>query len=175
MENLSTNNKASLINLEQTYAQQIQSDKNASDMYMSTMDQIGELMSNADLTVTQQSAGMNELVGMLDAYLDFNSSLSGVNSVTGVTSGTAQEQVNINWGSEIEASNVMMDVNDPKFNSILEAYTRNPQQFQGYGFSGTGVLTNIQGAYTSADGLKHQQGMIFAQDPNTGIWLEIKE
>lgn len=83
MENLSTNNKAMLIDLEQRYAASIQSDKNASDVYVQTINSIADLMSNADMTVAQQQSGMNELVGMLDAYLDFNLNLTSVDSITG--------------------------------------------------------------------------------------------
>lgn len=90
MENLSTANKESLINLEQQWAASIQSDINATEAYRSTMDQIGILMSNGDLSIDQQNAGLNELIGMLGSYLEFNSNLSSVNAITGeVTSGAS--------------------------------------------------------------------------------------
>jgi len=88
MENLSTANKSMLIGLEQKYSAAIQSDKNASDAYMQTIDSIGQLMSNSDLSVEQQSGGMAKIVDMLYAYLDFNSNLNSVNALTGDTTPT---------------------------------------------------------------------------------------
>ena len=89
MENLSTNNKALLIDLEQKYAAAIQSDRNASDAYMQAMDSVAQIMSAKDLSVDQQNAGMNETISMLEAYLDFNVNLNSVDSISGVTATAA--------------------------------------------------------------------------------------
>ena len=170
MENLSTNNKALLIDLEQKYAAAIQSDKNASDVYRSTMDQIGQLMSTADLTVDQQNAGMNELVSMLSAYLDFNVNLNSVNSVSGEATDPAlpsDREDAANASATVYREEAMVKISE--YDQKLGAMGPRPELPSSWGIGDLGEMQTIATNQTAWDAEK------VALDSEYSSWLRYAE
>lgn len=77
MEQLSSDNKSRLIEVEMDYKKQIENDKNASQAYMQAIQSMGNALGNSALKGEQQQRAVDEITSQLGAFLEFNSLLSG--------------------------------------------------------------------------------------------------
>lgn len=77
MENLSTENKDRLIQIEMAYKSQMANEKSASEAYRQALDAMGAALGNSKLSAAQQQRAVDEITQQLEAHLDFSSILLG--------------------------------------------------------------------------------------------------
>ena len=91
-------------------------------------------MSTEDLTVEQQNAGMNELISMLDAYLDFNFNLSSTDSVTGDAPDTTDRSDEAALAAQLEEMTNTQKVSE-YYNELNALGDRPPDAIDEEGFN----------------------------------------
>ena len=78
MENLSTDSKERLIQVEMDYKRLIDNEKSGSQAYMQAIDAMGAALGNSALSASQQQRAVDEITSQLGAFLNFNSVITGV-------------------------------------------------------------------------------------------------